>query len=116
VRGVAEETIQMLQAYSWPGNVRELRNVIERAIILGTDDPIAPDQLAMELRNGHHPQDGVIGNLFALPAAGISLHDVEKAFVQQAMLLAGGNQSRAARLLRLERDAFRRRLEKHGLV
>jgi transcriptional regulator with PAS, ATPase and Fis domain len=114
VRGVTDEGLQLLRAYAWPGNIRELRNVIERAIILGSDAFITPDRFPQELHATPEGPQHAIGTLFTLPAGGISLQEVEKAFVQQAMLLADNNQSRAAQLLGIERDALRRRLEKFG--
>jgi two-component system, NtrC family, response regulator AtoC len=115
VRGISPEALKLLQQYTWPGNIRELRNVLERAIILGNDEPIAPERLPNELSNQHSQAEREVSGLFKLPAAGISLQEVEKAFVQQALAIAGANQSRAAKLLGLGRDAFRRRLEKFKL-
>jgi two-component system, NtrC family, response regulator AtoC len=115
VRGVSDEALEILKAYRWPGNIRELRNVVERAIILGGDASITPDRLPSELINSQPQPDKEVSGLFKLPSTGISLQEVEKAFVQQALAMACDNQRQAARLLGLERDAFRRRLEKFSL-
>jgi two-component system, NtrC family, response regulator AtoC len=116
VRGVTEETLKLILAYSWPGNIRELRNVIERALILGGDDPITPDRLPQELHNRQTASPKEISGLFNLPPSGISLQEVERAFIQQALIQASQNQTSAARLLGLTRDAFRRRLKKFDLL
>src|SRR6185295_572321 len=49
VRGVSPEARKLLQAYDWPGNVRELENAIERAVVLGSADMIAPEDLPESL-------------------------------------------------------------------
>jgi two-component system, NtrC family, response regulator AtoC len=111
---LAREAEQLLVHYDWPGNVRELRNVIERAMILeDTGDLLA----------GHLPPE--IGGLnasvvspapaFHLPETGVVLEEVEREFVRQALELAQGNQTRAARLLGLTRDELRYRVKKFGL-
>ena len=116
VRGITDEALKLILAYSWPGNIRELRNVLERALIFGGDEPITPDRLPPELHGRRASSQKEVSGLFNLPPSGISLQEVERAFVQQALALAGRNQSHAARLLGLTRDAFRRRLQKHELL
>jgi DNA-binding NtrC family response regulator len=113
VKGVAPEAVEAFRRYSWPGNVRELRNVIERAIILEDGDYITlrylPRGIAGESdgRPGEEP-----GGAFRLPPSGISLDEVEMSLVRQAMERSGGNQTRAADLLRISRDQLRYRLKK----
>ncbi len=116
VRGISSEAMEILLRYAWPGNVRELRNVIERAIILGSDEPIGLEGLPAELQSGNAVSTAQVSGLFSLPASGISLQEVEKGFVKQALAMSANNQTRAARLLGLERDALRRRMEKYGLT
>jgi two-component system, NtrC family, response regulator AtoC len=109
VRGVSPAAMELLRAYSWPGNVRELRNVIERALILfGTE----------ELRSQHLPPhiQAAKPEVFTPPAIdmqGLELETVEKRLLSQAMDKAGGNQTKAARLLGISRDRLRYRLKKH---
>jgi DNA-binding NtrC family response regulator len=113
VKKLSPEAAQMLPQYDWPGNVRELRNVIERLVILERADVVLPEHLPTEMRlgtkmNGH--------SLIQLPAGGVALTEVERELVYQAMERAGGNQSHAAELLGIERDALRRRLIKYGYL
>jgi DNA-binding NtrC family response regulator len=110
---LSPEAAEVLQQYDWPGNVRELRNIIERIVILEADPVVLSSHLPPEVRLGVKPADG---NQFvvALPAAGVKLGDVERSLVLQAIERAAGNQSRAAELLGIERDALRRRLIKFG--
>jgi DNA-binding NtrC family response regulator len=108
---LTDEAAQVLQAYAWPGNVRELRNVIERLVILEWATEIRPEHLPTELRMRTTAQTRA---LIELPANGVALVDVERELVRQAMERTDGNQSSAAELLGLERDALRRRLIKYG--
>jgi len=102
---------QALERYPWPGNARELRNAIERLVILEADTVVAVDHLPMEIRAGI-PSSGPTA--VTLPTEGIALETVERDLVRQAMERTGGNQTRAAELLGIERDALRRRLTKFG--
>jgi two-component system, NtrC family, response regulator AtoC len=107
------EAAKVLQGYDWPGNVRELRNVIERLIILEHTDEIRPEHLPAELRLQTKPNSR---SIVQLPPDGVALSDVERELVRQAMERAAGNQSQAAALLGIERDALRRRLIKYGYL
>ena len=112
VRGLSQEAIDVLSAYSWPGNVRELRNMIERAVLLSESDRLGPADFD-SLAPAHAPV-GSHGQ-FELPIGGVVLDDVERSLVVQALERAGGNRTRAAALLGLHRDQIRYRIEKFGL-
>jgi len=115
VKGVSPETLKMLMDYHWPGNVRELKNVIERAIILESDEMILPEHLPPEIIS---PEESLHGNEDAirLPKKGVSLNDLEKDLIKQALVAARGNQVRAAKLLGLSRDTLRYRMKKYDLL
>ena len=113
VKTVAPDALAALQAYAWPGNVRELRNVLERLVTLEAEPVIRLTHLPVEIRAGAKPQDP---RVVELPAGGVALADVERELIQQAMARCGGNQSQAAELLGIERDALRRRLVKFGYL
>jgi two-component system, NtrC family, response regulator AtoC len=131
VRGITDETRKLLLTYSWPGNVRELRNSIERAMLLEEEALLRPAYLPFavaESRGGmtafQHvsPGDGqALPNGRTLPPlhipeGGTSLEEVERAMVELAMRQANGNQTHAARLLDISRDALRYKLKKFGLI
>jgi DNA-binding NtrC family response regulator len=105
---------RLLALHDWPGNVRELRNVIERAMILEDTGEMLPSHLPPEIasRSNLPAQEEC---RFQLPATGVVLEEVEREFVHQALDLAHGNQTRAARLLGLTRDELRYRVKKFGL-
>ncbi len=101
-----------LMAYDWPGNVRELENVVERMVIISQGAVIGAEALPVfntlvKEEKGDGP--------FMLPPEGVSLEEIEKSFLQQAMEQTGGNQSQAAKRLGLSRHAFLYRLEKYGI-
>ncbi|HWR58245.1 MAG TPA: sigma-54 dependent transcriptional regulator [Thermodesulfovibrionales bacterium] len=119
IKGLSEETVKLFMTYKWPGNVRELKNVIERAMILETEEYITPEHLPLEIeqcgdsKSGRHKS----WELFdvAIPEQGLDIEQVEKELLKKALEMAKGNQSKAARLLNLGRDAFRYRVQKFGL-
>jgi DNA-binding NtrC family response regulator len=119
VRGLSKEVEQILLLYPWPGNVRELKNALERAMILDVDTDLLPEHLPQEiLENRHETATGMPVSLdgFAIPDHGISMEDVEHALVKKALEIAAGNQTKAAQLLRMPRDAFRRRMKRFGII
>ena len=108
--GVSPQAAALLQSYGWPGNVRELRNVVERAMLLAEED-------RLEVRDfGALKPGGVAGDPFDLPANGVNLEELERSLVVQALRRSGGNQTKAAALLGLNRDQIRYRIEKFGLT
>lgn len=102
---------RQLRRYAWPGNVRELRNFCERMAILFSGCDVGPDNLPWEIRRGDVSREGAIS--FRLPASGVNLRDLEVEVIRQALALAGGNKSRAARLLGLTRDTLLYRIQKY---
>ena len=121
VRGISKEAEQILLSYAWPGNVRELKNVIERAMILEIDNELQPEHLSPEILEARPSEAALAGaplslDGFVIPETGLSIEDVENALVRKALEMASGNQTRAAQLLRMPRDAFRRKMKRFGLI
>lgn len=102
---------RLFRRYRWPGNVRELANLCERLVILLPGGRIAPEYLPREMIAGDRPPETTGG--ITLPAQGIDLNGLEAELIRQALALAGGNKSRAARLLGLTRDTFLYRIRKY---
>ena len=82
-------------------------------MILEADLIILLKHLPLEIRAGAKPQDQ---RVVELPAGGVALADVERELIHQALDRCRGNQSQAAELLGIERDALRRRLVKYGYL
>ena len=144
VKGITPETRQLLSKYDWPGNVRELKNAIERAMILEDDEMLRPDYLPFSvgsplsgmtafeassgggapfcpLPSGTQPSEVQVVNgknipQLSIPEGGTSLEEIERCLVEMAMQQANRNQTQAAKLLDISRDALRYKLKKFGLI
>jgi len=113
---ISPKAIQILENYAWHGNVRELENTIERAVALERSNEIQPEQLPDHITN-YNPQR--INAEFDLPEAGINLgnhlDNLEKTYVVAALRNTGGNQTRAAELLKMPVRSLRHLLDKHSI-
>jgi len=111
-KGLSEETKQLFLQYDWPGNVREIRNVIERAVLL--DDGEYLEAKYIEL--GHLRTSGDNDSAQKVSKTNnMSLNELEKRALLDALEKSGHNQSQAARLLGISRDTLRYRMKKHGI-
>jgi transcriptional regulator with PAS, ATPase and Fis domain len=115
VQTISKGVEDFLGSYNWPGNVRELKNVIERAMILVEENTLLMEHLPIEILGQASKQGGVIEGI-RIPPEGISMEKVEEALVRQALKMTNGNQTKAARLLDISRDALRYRMQKIGLL
>ncbi len=115
VKGVSPAAMKILENYHWPGNVRELKNVIERALILQDGGTIEPELLPVRVRGSQRDTQRLPSSLSSFPPEGIDLYEVEEELIRQALIRAGGNQTKAARLLSITRDTLRYKVKKYGL-
>jgi len=111
VDGIAPAALDVLTAYRWPGNVRELRNVIERAVMLGAGEVIEVDDLPPEIRGSHPAPAPAAGEQVTLP---LPVDELERRNLFAALAATGGNKTRAARLLGVDRVTLYNRLRKYG--
>ncbi|GIT92085.1 sigma-54-dependent Fis family transcriptional regulator [Jannaschia pagri] len=117
LRDLSEETRALLQTMRWPGNVRQLRNVIERVLILGDGTgPIEPSELPSPSDGGGDSGEMTLtGSLASLP-----LRDARELFERQYLMTQinrfGGNISRTASFVGMERSALHRKLKSLGVV
>ena len=117
-RRIGEDAIAVLQAHDWPGNVRELRNNIERLLILSGGDPdaiITANMLPEEIgSNVPLPVNGGAEHLMSLP-----LREAREIFEREYLLAQinrfGGNISRTAEFVGMERSALHRKLRALGV-
>ncbi|AET66269.1 response regulator with CheY-like receiver, AAA-type ATPase, and DNA-binding domains [Desulfosporosinus orientis DSM 765] len=112
IKTLSPIVLTQLMAYDWPGNVRELENVIERMVIVSQGKEIGEEGLAVFNSSAREEKKPA---LFLLPPEGISLEEIEKSFLRQAMEQTKGNQTQAAKRLGLSRHALLYRLEKYGI-
>jgi len=110
ITGVSPEAMRLLSEYTWPGNIRELRNAVERAMLLGGGQQLVREDFPMAT-----PGAAPLNEDIALPAGGVNLEHLERSLVVQALRRSDWNQTQAARLLGLNRDQIRYRIEKFGL-
>ncbi len=117
LRDFSDEARAMLQSMQWPGNVRQLKNVIERVLILGDGTgPIEPGELAEIETSG----SGDGGALLPAALATLPLREAREAFEREYLLTQinrfGGNISRTASFVGMERSALHRKLKSLGVV
>jgi DNA-binding NtrC family response regulator len=118
VRGITHRARIVLSRHDWPGNIRELENVIGHACMVVMGDTVDVVDLPVYLTN-HQPMAATAGTRtagLAEAAPAQSLEEQEKNLVAEALRKAKGNQSEAARLLRIGRDALRYKMKKHNLT
>lgn len=115
VRGLTEEAEKALCFYNWPGNVRELRNILERCVVLENMENLTLEYMPVEM-TGRPFKERRGSHFLVLPEQGISLEEVEKDLIRQALELADNNQTKAARLLDITYDTLRYQVKKYGLV
>jgi DNA-binding NtrC family response regulator len=104
---VSAEALAILTAYAWPGNVRELENVIERAVAMTSGAVLLPDDLPERLRSGNH----AASVLNHARESQMTLRELEQTYVAETLRRAGGNKSRAAEMLGLDRKTLYRKLD-----
>ena len=113
IRGLTRRAQIRLSQHSWPGNVRELENVLGHAAMMTMSDTIDVQDLPPYLRAafGHTEQTAA-----PVPSTEVgTLEEHERSLLIRALEAASGNQSKAARILRIGRDALRYKLKKHNL-
>ena len=106
ISGVSEDALKILLNYSWPGNVRELENIIQRAITLSQHEVILPEDLPASIIQK------IDEKLFekALEKK-FTLNQLEKEYIKRVLIETGGNKSKAAERLGLDRKTLYRKLE-----
>ncbi len=113
IQGLTHRAQMRLSTHGWPGNVRELENVLGHACMMAMSDTIDIQDFPAYLRS-HSSQEEARQPRTATPEVG-TLAEQERLLIIRALETAGGNQSQAARLLRIGRDALRYKLKKHNL-
>ncbi len=98
---VAPAAMYGLQSYPWPGNVRELENAVERAMVVAQEPELREQDFILKPRNGSGPE-------------GRSLDEIEKAHILRVLEECGGNQTRAAEVLDIDRVTLHNKLKKYG--
>ncbi len=97
---VAPEAMALLQAHPWPGNVRELENAVERAMVVAQEPELRAQDFTLKLQGSERePQ---------------TLEEVERAHILKVLEECGGNQTRAAQILDIDRVTLHNKLKRYG--
>lgn len=115
IASFSKKTQQSLAAYHWPGNIRELRNVIERCVVLGEEQIISLQQLPSSSIAQPFVERRKATRLI-LSEKGVSLEEIERDLIGQALKLARGNRTKAAKLLGISYDTLRYQVKKYDLL
>jgi DNA-binding NtrC family response regulator len=107
--GFSQAAVKAMLAYHWPGNVRELENAIEHAVALTEGPEIGADDLPSAVRD-RKSTDVLAGAI----ARGLTLADLEKEYIERVLIAEGGNKTRAANRLGLDRKTLYRKLEEYA--
>lgn len=122
LRAIAPDAKDLLTSYPWPGNVRELANAIEHAVVFSPHQELTAEDFPDRLRST--AMSSVLAA--SAPAAELSSHagtelpivtlaEAEKDLIARALRVAGGNQSAAAEMLKVERRRLSRKISRYGL-
>jgi DNA-binding NtrC family response regulator len=109
--GFAKRTLEMMQSYAWPGNVRQLKNAVERMVVLASGEALTPDLLPPEIAAAPAPVEPDLDALSYKDA--LAAH--KRRVVQNALARTGGNQTKAAELLGLQRSYLNRLIKELGI-
>ena len=102
--------LEALARYPFPGNVRELRNLVERLVIMNPGAPIGPEQVAAVL-----PRTGPTGAPHGPSALSDAVREFERRHIEDALAAEGGNMTRAAARLGLERSHLYKKMNQLGM-
>lgn len=104
VPAFSDSALRTLRDYAWPGNVRELENVIHRLVVMGEgeriDVPDLPELMRFSALRGESPYR--------------TLAEIEAEHIRRVMGIVGGNRTRAAEILGVDRKTLREKLKRLG--
>jgi len=104
-QGISTEALRALIAYPWPGNLRELKSVINKGVIFAESDMIMPDDWP--------PQLAICKQV--MPQRSKTLEDIEKAHILNVLEDTGGNQSKASKILGINRKTLYKKIHKYKI-
>ncbi|MFQ6033139.1 MAG: sigma-54-dependent transcriptional regulator [Candidatus Zixiibacteriota bacterium] len=117
---LSKDVMEQFINYDWPGNVRELKNILERAIILSDGKDIQAHHIGIKPPSSVSVGSGIVvktplGGGIPEPPADLSLGEMEKNMILEALKKSKGNKAEAARALHITRRMLYSRMKKYGL-
>jgi DNA-binding NtrC family response regulator len=109
INAISKEALTLLLDHTWPGNVRELENAVERAVLLCDSESILPEHLPPAVQ---FPQEV---RLIEAKREGSSLEELEKEYISMILKKTGGQKSKAASILGINRRTLYRKLKQYGI-
>ena len=106
VLGISDDALRDLVKYDWPGNVRELENVIERAVTVAQDEVISSEDLPASMT-----QDNDENSIGKALREKCTVDQLEKVYIKKVLIEAGGNKSKAAQILGMNRKTLYKKLQ-----
>ena len=107
VKSIDKETMNYLCQYNWPGNVRELKNIVQRAVVMGSSEILQIEQFTcLFTYQDMKRSDNTL-------AAGKAIEEVERDLIYHTLEKTGGNKTRAAELLKITTRTLRNKLNKY---
>lgn len=101
---LSKDVLKKLESYSWPGNVRELQHAVERAVIMGNANTLAPEDFLIK-KTDNSPNT----------THSLNVEEIEKQAIIQALEACKGNLTKASKALGMGRSTLYRKMEKYGL-
>jgi DNA-binding NtrC family response regulator len=109
---LSDDALRMLKRYAWPGNVRELENTVEHLVLYSRDARVTPDDLPAKFHRAVPPvQSGPVDLFVDLP----TLDELERRYMIHVLETVGGNRTRAAEVLGVDRRTLYRMAERFGV-
>ena len=112
---ITPEAMDLLEKYDYPGNIRELRNTVERMVVLARGDLLDTADIPLQIRDYQTPAPAPAAvKSTTAPAAKLDLDRNERSLIEQALISAGGNRTKAAEILGISRRTLHRRLNEYA--
>ncbi len=110
ISGIDSAAMQAFMNYPWPGNIRELRNIIERMVVLATEDKLHLENIPEDIRH-QPPAKGTQEK----QGSNTNLSEMEKEYIRKALGEVRGNKSLAAKKLGISRRTLYRKIAEYGI-
>ena len=118
VERISGEAMKFLLNYYWPGNVRELKNIIKRAVLLADSNMISPAHLSLNnthLPKSHEVRQDLEKDISLREMIKNATKEIERDFITQALAKVGGNKTKAAKILKIDRMTLYSKIKSFNL-